>query len=208
VYARTTTTQADRSRVDEGIAQVRDLVLPQVTAMEGCVGLSLLVDRETGRSIATTAWQSEEAMNASAERVRPLRDQAQGAIGATSSSVDVWEVAVMHRDHAMPSGACARVTWLSGDDAGFTDRAIDIYKMAVLPRLQEWEGFCSASLMVNRDTSRVVGTVTFETPAQLEATREAASGLRQRASQEMRGRVDDVAEMEVALAHLHLPEMV
>ena len=207
MFARTTTIQGDPSKIADGLAHVRDQILPAVTAMDGCVGMSMLVDRESGRCIATTAWESEAALQASAERVKPLRADAEQRLGTTTSSVDMWEVAVVHRDHATPDGACARVTWLSGDP-GLAERSVDIYKMAILPRLQEWEGFCSASLLINRESGRIVGTVTFETRAQLEATREAAASLRQRASQEMQAKVDDVAEMEVALAHLHLPELV
>jgi quinol monooxygenase YgiN len=207
VYTRSTTIQADRSKVDDGIARVRDQVFPTVTAMDGCIGMSLLVDRESGRCIATTAWESEAAMQASAEQVKPLRADAEQGLGTSSSNVDMWEVAVVHRDHATPDGACARVTWMSGD-AGLADRAADIYKMSILPTLQQWDGFCSASLMINRENGRAVGTVTFETREQLEATREAAADLRQRAGQEMGAVVDDMAEMEVALAHLHVPELV
>jgi hypothetical protein len=206
VYARTTMIQADRSKIEDGIARVRDEVFPAVTAIDGCAGMSLLVDRESGRCIATTSWESEDAMLASAERVRPLRDDATEGLGAGSSDVEMWEVAVMHRDHATPDGACARITWLSGD--GLADRAVDSYKSMVLPTLQEWDGFCSSSLMIRRETGRIVGTVTFETRDQLEASREAAMELRQRASQSMQARVDDVAEMEVAFAHLHVPELV
>jgi hypothetical protein len=207
VYARTTTIQADRSKVEDGIARVRDQVFPAVTAMDGCAGMSLLVDRESGRCIATTSWETEDAMRSSAEQVKPLRGDAEQTLGATSSEVATWEVAVMHRDHASPDGACARVTWLSGDD-GLGDRAVDVYRTLILPTVQEWDGFCSASLMIRRDAGRIVGTVTFETRAQLEATREAAKDLRQRASAQLNAVVDDVAEMEVAMAHLHVPELV
>jgi Antibiotic biosynthesis monooxygenase len=207
VYARTTTIQADRSKVEDGIANVRDQVFPAVTAMDGCAGMSLLVDRESGRCIATTSWESEAAMRASAEQVKPLRTSAEQSLGATSTEVATWEVAVMHRDHASPEGACARITWLSGDP-GLADRAADVYRTAILPTLQEWDGFCSASLMISPDAGRIVGTVTFETRAQLEATREAAKDLRHQASERMNATVDDVAEMEVAMAHLHVPELV
>jgi len=207
VYARTTTIQADRSKVEDGIANVRDQVFPAVTAMDGCAGMSLLVDRESGRCIATTSWESEAAMRASAEQVKPLRTSAERTLGATSSEVATWEVAVMHRDHASPEGACARITWLSGDP-GLADRAADVYRTAILPTLQEWDGFCSASLMISPDAGRIVGTVTFESRAQLEATREAAKDLRHHASERMNATVDDVAEMEVAMAHLHVPELV
>ena len=207
MYARTTTVQADRSMVEDGIAHVRDQIFPQVTAIDGCVGMSMLVDRESGRCIATTAWETQGAMEASAEQVRPMRDEAERSMGSSSSDVATWEVAVVHRDHATPEGACARVTWLSGRE-GLADRAPDVFKRLLLPQFEQWDGFCSASLMTSRETGRIVGTVTFETRDHLEATREMAGQLRQRVSQEMDARVDDVAEMEVAFAHLHVPELV
>jgi hypothetical protein len=207
MYARTTIIQADLAKIDEGIAHVRDQVLPTVTAMDGCVGMSLLVDRESGRCIATTAWESDAAMRDSAERVLPLRAGAEQALGSSTSDVEVWEVAVVHRDHATGDGACARVTWLSGD---LTDpeRAVDGYKMAVLPRIQELDGFCSASLLVNREAGHVVGTVTFESRAQLESSRDANARIREEARTGVQLTIDAVAEMDVALAHLHVPELV
>lgn len=206
MHARTTRLQADRARIDEGIAHVRDEVIPAVTAMDGCIGMSLLVDRESGQCIATTAWESPDAMAASAELVRPVREKAEQMLGSTTSDVDLWEVAVVHRDHASPEGACARVTWVSGasEDA---DRVVDVYRMGILPRLQELDGFCSASLMTDREAGRAVGTVFFETRAHMEASRDAAASIRQAAMTEMGATVDQIAEMEVALAHLHVPEM-
>lgn len=206
MYARTTTVQADPSKIDDGIANIRDEVTPAITAMDGCVGMSMLADRESGRCIATSSWESEEAMRKSADQVRSLRDGAERALGASSSTVETWEVAVVHRDHAMPDGACARVTWLSGmgDNA---ERATDVFRMAVLPKVQELDGFCSASLLISRETGRAVGTVAFERREQVEASRDAAAAIREAASKDIGATIDDVAEMEVALAHLHLPEM-
>lgn len=206
MYARTTTIQADPSKIDDGIAHVRDQIIPAVTAINGCVGMSLLVDRESGRCIATTAWESESAMNASAETVLPLRSQAEQVLGAGTSDVEVWEIGGLHRDHATPEGGCARVTWLRGDPQ-MADRAVDVFRMAVLPRVQELDGFCSGSLMINRETGRAVGTITFDSREQLERSRDAAAQIRERASSELGATVDEVAEMEVALAHLHVPEM-
>ena len=186
MYARTTTMQADPARIDAGIEYVRDQVFPAVTAMGGCIGMSMLVDRESGRCIATTAWESEAALRDSAELVRPLRDGAERALGSsTGSDVEGWEIAVVHRDHATPDGACARVTWLSGD-ASDVERAVDVYRMTVLPRIQELDGFCSASMLVNREAGHMVGTVIFESRAQLEATREAAARIREAARTDTR----------------------
>jgi len=206
VYARTTTIQGDPAKIDTGIAHVRDQVFPAVTAMTGCAGMSLLVERDSGRCIATTAWESEAAMQSSAELVRPLRASAEQALGASTSSVDTWEVAVMHREHATGDGSSARVTWLVGD-AGASDRAVDIFRMAVLPKMQELDGFCSASLLISRETGRRVGTVSFDSRASLEASRDAAARIREAGSRDSGATVEDVAEMEVAFAHLHVPEM-
>lgn len=206
MYARTTEVQADPARIEDGIAVVREEVFPRVADLSGCVGMSLLVDREAGRCIATTAWESEAAMRDTAETVVPMRDRAQQTLGAAGSEVHGWEVAVVHRDHATPEGACARVTWLSGDPST-ADRAVDMFRLGVLPRMQELDGFCSASFMVNREAGRAVGTVTFESRAHVEASRDAAANIRTKATSELGANVDEVAELEVALAHLHVPEM-
>lgn len=206
MFARTTTVQVDPSRIDGGIAHVRGEVAPAITAMEGCVGMSMLADRASGRLVVTSSWESEAALRDSADRVRPLRDAAERAMGASTSVVDTWEVAVVHRDHAMPDGACARVTWLSGM-GDHAERAADVFRMAVLPRAQELDGFCSASMLISRETGRAVGTVTFERREQVEASRDVATAIREAASRDIGATIDDVAEMEVTFAHLHLPEM-
>lgn len=205
MYARTTTIQGDPASIDAGIAHVKDVVLPAVTAMEGCIGMSLLVDREAGRAIATTAWESEAALANSAPKVMSIRQGAEQVLGASTSEVDAWELAVAHRDHAAPEGACARITWLSGFSS--PERAIDVYRMTVLPRIQELTGFCSATFMLNREMNRAVGTLVFENRQQLEASRESARHIRESSAPEMGAMVDDVAEMELAVAHLHVPEM-
>ena len=117
----------------------RDTVMPALAGIDGYIGLSLLVDRSSGRCIATSAWQSEEAMRASEESIRPIRDRAAEVFGG-SGSVEEWEIAVLHRDHRSRDGACVRATWVKvGPDQ--IDRGIDFYKMTLLPALEELEGF-------------------------------------------------------------------
>jgi len=205
VYARSTTVQGSPDRVDLAIAMVRDEVLPAVNQMPGCLGLSMMIDRQDGHGIVTTSWESEEAMRATAEAVAPMRERAANLMGGTAT-VQEWEIAVMHRAHHAPAGTCVRSTWLRSDPAG-VERALDVFKLGVLPRVEELQGFCSASLLINRESGLAVSSVAFDDLAAIEASRDAAQAIRAGAVKQIGAEVLDVREHELILAHLHVPEM-
>jgi heme-degrading monooxygenase HmoA len=206
VHARTSTIQAQTSSIDDGIAHVRDQIMPAVLGIDGCVGMSLLVDRESGRCIATTAWESEEAMSASAERATQLRDDAAQRFGGSVEKIEGWEIAVLHRDHQSPDGACVRATWVKGDPAK-ADQNIEFFKTSVLPSLEDLEGFCSASLLMDRSTGRGVASVTFDSREAMDRNRQQANSLRDARVQEAGVELIDEGEFELAVAHLRVPEL-
>lgn len=206
MYARSTTIEAQPSSIDAGVAHVRDVVMPTLQQIDGCVGVSLLVDRQAGRCIATSSWETHEAMQASAERVRPVRDQAAEAFGG-SPTVDDWEIAVLHRDHHSGPGACVRATWLKVRPDQF-DKAIEFYRESVLPAIEELEGFCSASLMLDRTSWRAVSSSTFDSLEAMERNGDAARSLRTSRLRDLGTDQYDVGEFELALAHLRVPELV
>ena len=205
MYARSTTIQAQLASIDAGIAHVRDEVLPALKQLDGFVGLSMMVDRTTGRCIATSAWHDEEAMRASADQVAPVRNRAAEILGG-SAEVEEWEIAVMHRDHPTHEGACVRSAWLQVDPGG-VDGVAEIYKTDALPQLERLDGFCSASFMVNRATGRSVSSACFESRAALEASREQATQIRTAGTQKAKATVLEVCEFELVVAHLRVPEM-
>jgi hypothetical protein len=206
VYARSTTIQAQPSSIDAGIAHLRDEVMPALQAIDGCVGVSLLVDRESGRCIATSAWETEEAMRASADRIRPIRDRAAEMFGG-SPTVEEWEIAALHRDHRSHDGACVRATWVTGDPARI-DQNVEFYKTSVLPELENLEGFCSASLMIDRASGRSVACVSFDSREAMERNRDQSMALKNAKIQEAGVEEADEREFELALAHLRAPELV
>jgi hypothetical protein len=205
VYARSTTINAAPPSIDAGIAQVRDEVMPMLLDMDGCIGLSMLADRDSGRCIATSAWQSEAAMRATDEALRPMRDRIAETMGG-SPMVQEWEIAVLHRDHRSVAGACVRATWVQVDPANL-DRAIDVYKLASLPRLEDLAGFCSASLLVDRASGRAVSSVTYDSQEAMESNREAAASMRSATAKDAGAEVLDVCEFELVIAHLRVPEL-
>jgi heme-degrading monooxygenase HmoA len=205
MYARSTTIQAQPSSIDAGIAHMRDTVMPALEGIPGCLGLSLLVDRTSGRCIATSSWDSEEAMRASEETIRSIRNQAAKLFGG-SAQVEEWEIAAMHREHRAGEGACVRATWVKVDPNQI-DGGIDFYKTSILPALDELQGFCSGSLLVDRASGRGVAAATFDNAEAIERNTDQLDRIKATGSQEANAEVLDQCDFELAVAHLRVPEM-
>jgi heme-degrading monooxygenase HmoA len=174
--------------------------------LDGFIGMSLLCDRDSGRCIATTAWETEEAMHDNADRVRPIRERAVEMFGG-AATVDEWDIAVLHRAHQMPEGACARVTWGHTDPAR-ADAAIDYFRSTILPDAEALEGFCSLSLMVDRASGRGASCTTFDSREAMDRSRGEAQALKESRMKEAGASELDECEFEVAFAHLRVPELV
>ena len=205
MYARTTTLDTEPGALDEGLTYIRDEVFGAVTSMPGCIGMSVVADRDGGRCIATSAWESEDAMRATDAAVSPLRAQAAELFGG-APQVEEWEIALLHRDHPAGDGACVRSTWIQGDPADL-DRSIDVFKLTAMPAIQEYDGFCSASLLVNRRTGHSLVTVAYDSRKALERSRERSKTVRERTVNEMNASVLEVRDFDLVMAHLHVPEM-
>ncbi|MBF6195818.1 MULTISPECIES: hypothetical protein [Nocardia] len=206
MYARSSTIAAQPSSMDDGIAYLRDEVMPNLPQLEGWVGLSLLVNRSTGRCIASTSWESQQALHASRGRAQQLRDGLARQLGGVVERVEEWDIAVMHRDHPADDTACARCSWVQVDP-GQVERLIDTFRMEVLPQIETLDGFCSASLFVDRDSGRGVGAMVWSSREAMDATREHSNRIRSAATQRVGANVLEVGEFDLAFAHLRVPEM-
>ncbi|WP_138844658.1 hypothetical protein [Rhodococcus pyridinivorans] len=206
VFARSTTIHAHPSYIDAGIKHVRDIVMPALADMNGCLGLSLLIDRGSGRCIATSSWRDEDVLRSSEGMARMLRDEAARMFHATTDVAN-WEIAVMHRDHHSTRGSCCSVTWVDIDPAQ-VDRGVDMWKMAALPRMEELEGLCSASLMLDRAGGRGVTSLTFDSAEAMDRTRAHVDDIRSEVTRAAGARVLDTGEFELVIAHLDVPETV
>lgn len=206
MYARSTTVSGDPAKMDDGFAYVRDTVLPAVDQLPGCTGLSMLADRETGRCIVTTAWRDEESMHDTESAVHDLRRRA-GEIFGGRTEVQEWDIALVHRAHEAHHGACTRVIW--GQTAPERmDDTIRTFRTEVLERLEELPGFCAITTMVDRETGRTSSAVTYDSRADMAAARSQATALRESLARQMDMEITDVAEFDLVLAGLRVPETV
>ena len=92
MHARVTTLSGSPDNAEAGIANFRDNVVPY--AKSDGKGAILLIDRESGKAVAVTLWEDEEAMRASEESANALRAEAAQQMGAQQPTVERYEVAV------------------------------------------------------------------------------------------------------------------
>src|SRR5690242_11239864 len=70
MYARSTSIRSNPDKLDDGIAYVAKDVLPTLGQSDGCIGLSMLTNRDDGRCIVTTSWRDDASMRATSEEAR------------------------------------------------------------------------------------------------------------------------------------------
>jgi len=207
MYARSTSIRSNPEKLDDGITYVTDEVLPTIGRSDGCIGLSMLTNRDDGRCIVTTSWQDEESMRATAEDARTLRHHLQHTLDGEHSDVQEWEIAILHRERPAGDGAGAQVTW-TRIPPNHVDDLLAAYRENLMPKLQELPGFCSLSMMVDRRRGQTVSVTSFENRDAAGLVRKHARTLRNQFAQAMGAKIVDVHEMDLALAHLRVPETV
>ena len=206
MYARTTTVEATPSSVDAGIAYIREKVMPLLEGLDGHIGLSLLVDRDSGRCIVTSAWETEDAMRASASAVDEVRSRATEIFGDEGSpNIDEWEIAVLHREHDTGEGSCVRVTWANVDPA-HVDTGIEAFRSA-LPAMRQLDGLCSASLLVDKASGRGVSSIAFDSAEAMERNQAEMDRLKGSVSEDAAALIFEERDFELVIAHLRVPEM-
>jgi heme-degrading monooxygenase HmoA len=94
VFARVSTFTGTSDQMDEAVSQLRESVVPRLEQLDGYRGTYLLVDRQNGKSLSVTLWESEEAMRASEDAANALRSEAADAFGTQMVGVERYEVAV------------------------------------------------------------------------------------------------------------------
>jgi hypothetical protein len=100
VFARVWTLTGTSDEVDEPIRQVRENVLPRTKQLDGFKGAYFLVDRQNGKSLTGTLWESEVAMRASEEAANSLRSELADALGTQMVGVERYEVALAAQERS------------------------------------------------------------------------------------------------------------
>jgi hypothetical protein len=206
MHACSTTIQAQPYAIEAGISHVRDTMLPALMDIDGCMGLSLLVDRSFGLCIATSAWRDGDAMDAADLSVDSHSADAARRFAGSVEKIERWEIAMLHRKHLVGRGAYVRCTWLQLP-LGDLDRAIATSRVHAVPTVEAMDGFSGLSVLLDRATGRAVGTTAWESLGALDGSQRQVAEVRRATSKQTGAQIVMVAEFELAVAHLRLPEI-
>lgn len=94
MHARSVVFEMSPDKVNDAVSQFEEGVIPRFRAISGYKGFTLLVNRESGKVLGVSFWESEEGVNASGELGAEARQTLADTAGASAQSPEVWEVAV------------------------------------------------------------------------------------------------------------------
>jgi heme-degrading monooxygenase HmoA len=94
MFARVATYSGDADALVKGFETARS----DLERMDGFSNAYFCIDRASGKGLTMTLWESEQALEASAEAAHRLRTRATEPSGGTTDSVAQYEVAMtVHR---------------------------------------------------------------------------------------------------------------
>ncbi len=94
MFARVSIFQGSPDQTAEGIRLAREQILPAAKLQDGFKGIYILFDRQSGRSLSMTLWESEQEMQASEQAAYRARTESAEASGETVVAVERYEVAL------------------------------------------------------------------------------------------------------------------
>ena len=93
MYARISTIEGDGGKIDDAVKIINEKIMPVLKALEGFRAANFLVDRSAGKLVAVAFWDSEGALEGSAEAVKPLRSEVAEAMNGKVAGFESYEVA-------------------------------------------------------------------------------------------------------------------
>ena len=98
MYARVNILEGPPDKIDEGIRYFREKVLPDLKQTDGFKGTISLHDRQSGKSLGITFWESEQAIRATEEGANQRRGEVAEAAGEASARAEVYEVGIFEAE--------------------------------------------------------------------------------------------------------------
>ncbi|MFI9250248.1 hypothetical protein [Streptomyces sp. NPDC053069] len=195
MYVRTVYATGDPAQLDTAVRALNTRGHDLLEERPGYRGAGVFVDRDLGKLLTVSWWESADARRISDEVMSARRPELLQPFAGTVA-VENYEAAVFHAGQRTLSGGGLRLTRLEFEPAD-TDLAADTFHVGVLPRLEVLPGFAGAALFLDRERGRGMTGVLFADRASLAAARARQAAIRREGTAKAHATVIALEEFEV-----------
>ncbi|NUQ97186.1 MAG: hypothetical protein HOY79_11715 [Streptomyces sp.] len=195
MFVRTVYATGDPTKVDTAIRALNSQGRDLLEERPGYRGAGIFVDRELGKLLTASWWQSEEARHNSDQVMSERRGGLLEPFAATTA-VENYEAVVVHQVRQPEAGGGLRLTRLEFDPMD-TDLLTETFRASVVPRLDSLSGLARTSLLVDRERGRGLVGALFTDRQALSASRGAQASARHEGAAKAHVTVIGLEEFEV-----------
>ncbi|MFF4501769.1 hypothetical protein [Streptomyces sp. NPDC001401] len=200
MFVRTVYATGDPAKVDTAIRALNSQGRDLLEERPGYRGAGIFVDRELGKLLAVSWWESEEARRNSDEVMRERRGALLEPFAATTA-VENYEAVVVHQVRQPEAGGGLRLTRLEFDPMD-ADLLTETFRASVVPRLETLSGLARTSLLVDRERGRGLVGALFTDHGSLVASRGPQAAARHEGVAKAHVTVIGLEEFEVVYAEV------
>lgn len=169
MFVRSIYATGDPAKIDTAIRALNSEGRDLLEERPGYHGAGVFVDRELGKLLAVSWWESEDSRHNSDEVMRGRRGALLGPFAGTLA-VENAEVVVFHQVGQPRVGGGLRIVRLEFDPAD-VDLLTDTFRASVMPRLETMAGLARTALFVDPDRGRGLVWALFADRESLAASR-------------------------------------
>jgi heme-degrading monooxygenase HmoA len=200
MHVRMTRITASPENLERAIGTFDQNVATPYREQRGFAGIALAVDRQAGRAVGVTFWESEAALNATDDLAKDIRARSGAENGLQFDEVESYEVAIQERAQPAKAG-----TFLRGNRGqGPVDRLDQAVRELSdnIPAVKAQKGFRSLVCGVNRKNGKFFISSVWDTAADRDASEGAVKSLRQQITQTAQAGQIEVEHYEVVYADI------
>ena len=169
MYGRITRTKSSPDDLEKGVRNFQEQVVKPASEQQGFAGIVLLVNRQTGEGLGITYWDDKAALDASADKMKQVRENSTQVMGTQIVSVETAEIVSTERAGNPQAGSFIRYNSVQGSPDKI-DAAIEALQAKVLPVVKGLPGFRAMIIGVNRETGKVGVSSVWDSAANREAS--------------------------------------
>lgn len=203
MFVRTIYAVGDPDKIDAAVEALQGEGRDLVAQHRGYRGMGIFVDRELGKLLAGTWWDSEQDRDASNKAVRARRASMLSPF-ATALTVDDYEVAASHGLQQPQPGAGFRLSRLEFDPAD-GHLVAETFQGTAMDGIKAIPGVIGAALFIDRAAGRATAGVIYLDHVALSRSRSAQAAVRGVATAKAHLTVRSVEEFEVAFTEMIMP---